>query len=101
MFTHRRTYSMDTDQLDYLEKRGLAAPQRRSSGFDSSRPQQPRQYSYHSQLSGEGLFGISAYGLIILCFLLFASLFFYGIVHGFWHICTHYATPAKQNQLLH
>ncbi|RMY28014.1 hypothetical protein D0866_09729 [Hortaea werneckii] len=98
MFSHRHTYSMDTDELDYLEKRGLSTPynasRQRSGSSDNPKPSQPRlpeNYQYHSQLTGEGLFGISAYGLIILCFLIFAGLMLFGLVHGFWHLCTHYS----------
>ena len=103
MFSHRQTYSMDTDELDYLEKRGLSSPynasRQRSGSSDYPKPSQPRlpeNYQYHSQLTGEGLFGISAYGLIILCFLIFAGLMLFGLVHGFWHLCTHYSVASAK-----
>lgn len=81
---HRRTYSTDTDQLDYVEKRGLAAPI-----ASQNSPHQPRQlYDYHSRLSGDGVFGISAYGLIILSVLFCAVLLTYGIAHGVWYLCS-------------
>ncbi|RMY89342.1 hypothetical protein D0861_04323 [Hortaea werneckii] len=80
---------MDPDELDYLEKRGLSSPynasRQRSGSSDNPKPSQPRlpeNYQYHSQLTGEGLFGISAYGLIILCFLIFAGLMLFGLVHA-------------------
>lgn len=103
--SHRRTYSMDVDELDYLEKRGLPYPDQSHGNKASQQPKQPRHY--HSQLSGEGVFGISAYGLIILCFLTFSGLLLFGLVHGFWHLCVHYSahsaatTTARQSQLLH
>ncbi|KAK3073988.1 hypothetical protein LTR53_003935 [Teratosphaeriaceae sp. CCFEE 6253] len=74
----RRTQSMDADELDNLEKHWLSF-----AHPPNSRPAQiPRQY--HSQLSGEGIFGISAYGLIIICLLVFAGLSLFGFVHLFW-----------------
>lgn len=78
---------MDTDELDYLEKRGLDLPPLRIS--TDLTQQQPRQY--HSQLSGDGVCGLSAYGLILLAFLTFASLVLFGLVRGFWHLCVRYA----------
>ncbi|TKA77736.1 hypothetical protein B0A55_04174 [Friedmanniomyces simplex] len=88
---------MDADDLDYLEKRALSySPQ-------DSKQQRPQPRQHHS----EALFGISLYGVIILCFLLFAGLFFYGIVHGFWHLCSHYsahsaaAATTRGSQLMH
>ncbi|KAI7509980.1 3-hydroxyacyl-CoA dehydrogenase type-2 [Hortaea werneckii] len=94
MVSHRHTYSMDPDELDYLEKRGLSSPynasRQRSGSSDNPKPSQPRlpeNYQYHSQLTGEGLFGISAYGLIILCFLIFAGLMLFGLTkkHSDWY----------------
>lgn len=88
---------MDTDELDYLEKRGLASPAAHLNHARSAdrRPRQLQEgYQYHSQLTGAGVFGISAYGLIVLSFLLFAGLMFFGVVHGFWHLVTHWSTQA-------
>ncbi|KAK5132168.1 hypothetical protein LTR08_000325 [Meristemomyces frigidus] len=73
---------MDADELDYLEKRALASPVRRRSSAIAL-PARPRhKIAYHSQLTGEGFFGISAYGLIVLSFLVLAALFFYAIAYG-------------------
>jgi len=85
MSSHQRnTHSMDADDLDYLEKRALPY------AHLDSKQQRPQSRQHHS----EGLFGISLYGVIILCFLLFAGLAFYGIVHGFWNLCLHYSAHS-------
>ena len=95
---------MDVDELDYLEKHALVCPVHRrtsSSCVDSTRPRQ--KVAYHSKITGEGYFGVSAYGLIVLAFFIIAGLFFYGIAYGFLHICSHYAAAhiaAHSSQLL-
>jgi len=89
---------MDTNDLDYLEKRGLDhQPVRISSNLAPHRPRQ--HHTQLSRLSREGICGISVYGLILLAFLTFASLVFFGLAHGFWHLCVHYA--AKETQYAH
>ena len=95
---------MDVDELDYLEKRALAFPIRRRSSAISASSAKPRhKIEYHTKITGEGFFGISAYGLITLAFLVLAGLFFYGVAYGFVHLCSHYATaryPAAAARVL-
>lgn len=81
MLSHRRTHSTAADELDYLEKRGLDA-----SHLVPTTPTQTTlepAYIYHSRISGDGVFGISAYGLIILGALLVIALLPYGILQLF------------------
>ena len=86
---------MDPDDLDCLEKRAVASPvRRRSSSISASSRPRHKKIAYHSQITGEGFFGISAYGLITLSFLILAGLFFYGIAYGFVHLCSHYAAAG-------
>ena len=95
---------MDVDELDYLEKHALSPVRRRSSSSYANSPARPRQkIAYHSRITGEGYFGLSAYGLIVLAFFIFTALFFYGIAYGFLHICSHYVAAhiaAHSSQLL-
>lgn len=79
----------DARDLDYLEKHSLPIPT--TSG--NKKVRQPRQY--HSQLSGDGIFGISAYGLTLLCFLVLVSFFTYALSHGLWHLCLHLKNRAS------
>lgn len=65
---HRRGDSIT--ELDLIEKRGLDGPIRISEQDLTRQQQQPRQYEFHSRLTGETL-GVSGYGLVIIAFGLF------------------------------
>lgn len=70
---------IDPRELAYIEHRGLDGPTRFSHDSDDGvRLKVPRPY--HSRLSGEGLFGISAYGLIVLATLFVTCLLLFFII---------------------
>ncbi|GAB7366797.1 hypothetical protein MBLNU230_g0749t1 [Neophaeotheca triangularis] len=68
---------MDPKELAYIEQRGFDGPLRRSQDAGEVKAKDLPRYEYHSRLSGKGIFGVSAYGLILLAiFFLFCLVLF-------------------------
>lgn len=93
---YKRTPSaahMHMSDLNTLEARGAAfvteprpRHRRRSSIPTTSRVNQPRS---HSQLSGLGIFGISAYGIILIAAAIVLVLALIVLFYTFIHIFSH------------
>jgi len=73
-------------QLHVMPEMPRSKPRQRSESTASA--------SYHSRLSGKGICGISAYGLIILAAIFAASTLAYGTLYGLAHFCKHYIWPS-------
>lgn len=101
---HRVPYTSQSADLDILEKRGASFARASSSAPDdlvgSSSPV-PRHTSsaatvacanapYHSHFSGQGYFGISAYGLILIGIFLLLILLCYASIHLLVTLCSTY-----------
>ncbi|KAL1589596.1 hypothetical protein WHR41_01705 [Cladosporium halotolerans] len=86
----------DSLDLDVLEKRGASfvrrpddhgdAVPRHRGGSSSARAAAP----YHSHFTGNGIFGISAYGLILLGAALVLTILVYLLVRALAFLTTHY-----------
>lgn len=87
--------------LDELEKRGATFVRRPSDSGDpsSALPRHPpssspstacETASYHSRLTGQGFFGISAYGLILIATFVGLAVLCYLVIHLLAYLGSNY-----------
>lgn len=73
-------------QLHVMPEMPRSTPRQRSESSASA--------SYHSRLSGKGICGISAYGLICLAAIIALGALTYGTLYGLARFWTHYIWPS-------
>lgn len=84
MYRRRHHASGDIPDLDLLESRGAAfvktSPRDEPRHSISSAATARAEHLYHSRFSGEGYFGLSAYGIILIATLLLLIILFYASI---------------------
>lgn len=90
----REAFDMDLLECNDPEKRQVHVMPEMPRSKPRQRSESSASASYHSRLSGQGICGISAYGLIILAVILVLAATAYGTLYGLAHIYTHYIWPS-------